>query len=68
MRVKIFHKSIKGNPDTAVKAIESEMNEWFTENPDNEIVDIRFSSSSSSVERIESLFSVFCLVLFKRRF
>jgi len=68
MRVKIFHRSVKGSPDTAVKAIENELNDWFTENPDNEIVDIKFSSSSSSVERIENVFSVICLVLFKRRF
>lgn len=68
MRVKIFHRSIKGSPEAAIKAIENELNEWFTENPDNEIVDIKFSSSSSSIERIESVFSVICLVLFKRRF
>jgi hypothetical protein len=67
MRVKIFHRSVKGSPESAVKAIENELNEWLTENPDNEIVDIKFSSSSSSVERIENVFSIICLVLFKRR-
>lgn len=67
MRVKIFQRSVKGSPEAAVKAMEGELNEWFAENPDNEIVDIKLTSSSSSVERLENVFSVICLVFYKRR-
>lgn len=68
MRVKVFHKSVKSSPEKALDSLESEINEWLTENTDINIVNIQLSTDSSSLENISNLFTLICMIFYKRSF
>jgi len=68
MRVKIFHKSVKSNPGNAINAIEAEINAWLAENTDITINNIQLSTDSSNLESISNLFTLVCMIFYKRSF
>jgi hypothetical protein len=65
MKVKIFVgfiSAMQGSDDTA---FEDEINEWITDNPNVEIVDIRITADSQGGEMTGQSFQALCLVLYK---